>query len=385
MTPAIVVVAYNRAESLKRLLGSLKNAAYPVGVSVPLIISVDKGDNEDVIDAADGFEWEYGDKQVITHETNLGLKKHVLECGDKAVNYGSAIILEDDLMVSEGFYGYTLQALEFAKEHKSIGGVSLYNHLLNVHSRRPFCAVEDGYDNYYFQFASSWGQAYTGEMWSGFREWLLINDGRSIDGRDMPDNVSGWSDSSWLKYNIRYLIDKNMYFMYPRVSLTTNFMSEGTHSKSATTDLQVPMLYGRGKKYVFSGPEESKAVYDAFFENRCLAQTIAVREGVAAGECMVDLYGQKNYSGEKDIKRLVSSKALPYRVIKSYGISLRPLEANVMYEIPGDEFFLYDTAQKGEMPVKSSGERLLYDNRALKLKDMAGIIKHRIKNGGLRR
>ena len=100
---------------------------------------------------------------------------------------------------------------------------------------------------------------------------------------------------------------------------------------------------------------------------------------------MVDLYGQKNYSGEKDIKRLVSSKALPYRVIKSYGISLRPLEANVMYEIPGDEFFLYDTAQKGEMPVKSSGERLLYDNRALKLKDMAGIIKHRIKNGGMRR
>ena len=59
----IVVVAYNRMDSLKRILGSLLNAEYPAAAK--LIISIDRGDNADVLNFAEEFSWPFGEKQVI--------------------------------------------------------------------------------------------------------------------------------------------------------------------------------------------------------------------------------------------------------------------------------------------------------------------------------
>ncbi len=374
----IVVIAYNRADSLKRILSSIAGADYAGKKDIVLIISIDGGDNEDVVKSAGEFEWKYGEKVVKTHDENLGLKKHVLECGDLAYKYGSVLMLEDDLEVAPSFYSYSLQALEFASKIEKTGGISLYNHLLNVHVREPFYAIDDGYDNYYFQFASSWGQLYSKKMWDGFRKWLGENDGKVLSGMEMPANVSGWSENSWLKYNIRYLIEKDLYFLYPRVSLTTNHMETGTHSKEESYDLQVPMMYGREKKYNFSLPGESLAVYDAFFENERIRDIIADSEKVERSDCLIDLYGYRERDESGKIKRLLSSRSLPYRIIKSYGRVLRPIEANIISNTPGRDLFLYDLQSPGQAPKVDSRARYLYDHRALKFKEMAGIISSRV-------
>ncbi|MBR5377276.1 MAG: glycosyltransferase [Lachnospiraceae bacterium] len=373
----IVLIAYNRPDALKRLLGSVKGAYYGEEKDIVLIISVDGGGSEEVLQAAEGFEWEHGIKKVVRHEKNLGLKRHVLECGDYASEYGSVLMLEDDLTVSEGFYSYALKALQFASEKKGIGGISLYNHLLNVHAREPFYAIDDGYDNYYLQLASSWGQVYSKEMWEGFRKWLADNDGKDLASKDMPANVSSWSESSWLKYNIRYLIEKDLYFIYPRISLSTNFMEEGSHSKARTFDLQVPVLYGHKEDYVFSDIPVSLAVYDAFFENTRLKKAVAELTGSRAEDCIIDLYG---YRGGQDAKRyLLSSASLPYETVKSFARCVRPLDANVFMDIPGNELFLYDLQKPGKAPKTDEGLKYLYNNRAIKLKEMAGIVKHRLR------
>ena len=57
-------------------------------------------------------------------------------------------------------------AMEFSVNKKYIGGISLYNHELNVHTKENFKALDDGYDNWYFQFASSWGQAWSKANWT---------------------------------------------------------------------------------------------------------------------------------------------------------------------------------------------------------------------------
>lgn len=375
----IVLIAYNRPDALSRLLGSVAGAYYGDEKDIPLIISVDGGDNEEVLRIADGFEWKYGTKKVIRHEENLGLKRHVLECGDHALEYGSVMMLEDDLVVSEGFYGYALQALSFASGKEKTGGISLYNHLLNVHVREPFYAVDDGYDNYYMQFASSWGQVYSKEMWEGFRKWLAENDGKDLASADMPENVSSWSDRSWLKYNIRYLIEKDLYFLYPRISLTTNFMEEGAHSKSKTYDLQVPMLYAKKKDYVFSDVSGSGAVYDAFFENTGLKEVIGKLAGADADKCAVDLYGYRQMSGDGKTRYLLSSKSLSYERLSSFARSIRPIDANIIKELPGNELFLYDLQKPAAAPKTDPGLRYMYNNRAIKLKEMAGIVKHRMR------
>lgn len=382
---AIVVIAYNREKSLKRLLQSLEKASYQqsgengllIGSGIPLIISIDHSENNLVRIVADDFKWTHGEKRVIVHPENMGLKKHVLSCGDLVDQYDSIVMLEDDLYVSASFYGFAQKALESVWEEDRIAGVSLYTHLLNVHTREPFLALEDGYDNWFFQFASSWGQAFTKNQWNGFREWMKRNDGKELASKNMPVNVSEWSQKSWLKYFIAYMIETDRYFLYPRISQTTNFSEEGTHAKETVMDLQVP-LYNRQKRpYCFSKLSHSEAVYDAFFENVCLKKLIANQTGAKPGEIMIDLYGSRPFAGEQRI--LLSSIPMPCKIIRKYGCALRPIEANVIENIEGNDFFLYDTSQKGKEPKVSPVRKYLYHYRAFKTKYGLEILVYRIK------
>lgn len=365
--PAIVVIAYNRVEALKRLLKSVSKADYPEGISVPLIISIDKGENAGVIMTAEKFEWTHGEKTVIQRNENLGLKRHVIACGNLVNDFGSIIMLEDDLYVSPSFYSYASDALFFTEGEEKIAGVSLYDHRLNVHVREPFQAYNDGYDNYYFQFASSWGQAFDKAKWNGFTDWMSTNDGKDLKASNMPENVSSWSDKSWLKYFIKYMIETDKYFIYPNGSYTTNFADEGTNEKVAVNDFQVPMNTAKHRKYNFSTIAQSKAVYDAFFENNELKKMF--------DETEIDLYGYKPV-GRK--RYLLSTKSYPYKIIKSFARRLRPLEANVIDDLVGDEIFLYDTDTVGATPENKDAEKILYNYRALNAKKMMKVLSFRV-------
>jgi len=102
--PTIVVVAYNRPIALQRLLESLTAAVYPNAVN--LVVSVDYGGDSSVTEIAISFIWTYGNKRVILRDQNLGLHKHILACGQLSDEYGSIVLLEDDLYVSSAFYEY---------------------------------------------------------------------------------------------------------------------------------------------------------------------------------------------------------------------------------------------------------------------------------------
>ena len=376
------MIAYNRERALKRLLFSLAGADYPEGSDVTLIISIDKSDNEGVLETAREFDWEYGEKRIITHAERLGLKRHVLECGDHSEEYGSVILLEDDLFVAPDFYNYASAALDFTGADSRVGGVSLYNHLLNVHVREPFFAIEDGFDSYYMQLASSWGQAYTMEQWNGFAKWMENASEDSLTDMRIPENVRGWSESSWLKYNIAYLIERDMYFLYPRTSLTTNFMSEGEHSGGEDNDLQVPLGIFAKKEYRFGRPEGSSAIYDAFFENTCLKALIAERFSLPEQEICIDLYGCRSgqiSKGTQGISFLLSPEPLPFKVLASYGRRLRPIDANIIFAAEGRDFFLYDLREGSRAPGVDKGERYLYNYRALSFKKIRDILGYRLR------
>ena len=377
--PAIIVIAYNREASLKRLLTSLNNAIYESD-DITLIISIDKSDNEKVYKTANEFDWKHGIKKTILSDENLGLKKHVLKCGDYVYEYENIIVLEDDLYVSKKFYSYACQALEFSMNRTEISGVSLYNHELNVHVREPFKAIDDGYDNYYMQFAQSWGQAYSKKQWHEFKSWLDNNDSMDLCSENVPANVSSWSDKSWLKYFIKYVIDTDKYFIYPRVSHTTNFGDEGTHAKDSVSDLQVMLSFVNEKKYNFSSIDESGSVYDAFFENIKIKKAVSDKLkslGINTDyeEIGVDLYGYRESISRRFI---LSSKAMPYKVLYSYARKLRPIDANILLDCQGDELFLYDTLEKDYAPKTDDAKRTLYNYKALNIKKMLDVIRYRI-------
>ena len=364
----IIVIAYNRPKSLARLLDSLARARYP-STDIPLIISIDKGDNnQNILQIATEFNWLYGNKEVVYQKTNLGLRNHVLQCGNKSLEYGSAIILEDDLYVSPYFYYYTLQSLNFSLDKSYIGGVSLYNHQYNVHVGSNFQAVDDGYDNWYFQFASSWGQAYTDTQWSDFRAWYE-RQGVLKTNKSIPQNVINWSDKSWLKYNIAYLIEKDKYFLYPKISLTTNFSDKGTHANQDSTAYQVSLLRSaEDKKYRFSRLDESLAIYDAFFENIGIPSFL----GLERRDVCVDLYGYKPTNGENYI---LTSKILNYKIIKTFGRCLKPMDNNIFQEIEGADFFLYETAKEEQNEFsKNKLRKIIYDIKLISFNDSLILV-----------
>lgn len=377
ITPAIIAIAYNRPKALLRLLTSLNKAQYHEGISVPLIISIDKSSTDEVEKVANDFEWKHGEKIINARKENMGLKKHVLSCGDYTKIYGSIIVLEDDLYVAGDFYHYAIKALEFTQDDDRIAGVSLYNHLLNVHAREPFMAIDDGYDNWYFAFASSWGQAYTANQWQSFVNWYEINKEKKLQSCYVPENVSGWSDKSWLKFYIKYVIDTKKYFLYPRVSRTTNFSDVGEHAVKLDTDVQVPLYMGNNYIYRFSKLEESSSVYDAFFENEKLSKCLSM-----GADVIVDIYGLKDYEeiarDNSDSRYLLSQKALPYKIVDSFSRALRPIDANVIEKITGDDIFLYDLTKEDTPPKVCEADRYLYDYRAISAKRMMEILKYRV-------
>ncbi|MEM6893935.1 MAG: glycosyltransferase family A protein [Bacteroidota bacterium] len=335
--PAIVVVAYNRPKSLSRLLESIAKASYP-SHKINLIISIDFSENnQDVVRLAENFEWQHGKKKVLVQSVNLGLKKHILQCGDFTQTYGEIVILEDDLYVSPNFYDYTSQALRFSGDKDYVGGIALYNHKINVHTGEYFTALEDGFDNWYFQFACSWGQAWSANQWQGFKKWLT--DHPNLPKSDkIPKNVSNWSDKSWLKFYIAYLVDTNRYFLYPKVSLSTNFNDSGTHVSQDSTTYQVELFSAHEKEYKFSELKDSKARYDAFFESESVQESL----GYDMDTVEVDLYGYKPMNGKQ---LWLTSKQLNYKIVQRFTRSLKPIECNILANIPGNELFLYDIEQ----------------------------------------
>lgn len=366
VNPAIVVVAYNRERSLARLLESLAKAHYP-NSEIQLIISIDYSlSNHQILEMADEFIWSFGKKTVVYQDTNLGLRNHILKCGELSYKYGSIIILEDDLFVSPNFYNYSKSALEFCVSDKRIGGISLYNHQLNVHNKQNFSPLEDGFDNWYFQFASSWGQAWTSEQWQDFIKWYNFN--KNIDNDvNIPAYVRRWSEKSWLKYFIAYLVQNKMYFFYPRISLTTNYNDAGTHIGNDSTRFQVPILNNVKMDYTFSKIEESKSVYDSFYENILIPNII----GLDNENTTIDLFGTK----QGFERYLITTKILNFKIIKSFSKSLKPIEANVICSTSGNEIFLYDTNDVVKNNIKRNVFRdIIYNHKHISPKNAIWVI-----------
>lgn len=338
--PPIVVVAFNRPNSLQRVLGSLEKAYYPED-GVTLIISIDKAnDNQNVLEVAQQFQWKFGEKKVRYQSKNLGLRKHVMSCASYCNDYGTIILLEDDLFVSPGFYNYASQALKFSLDKNYIGGVSLYNHRFNINASANFSPIEDGYDNWYFQYASSWGQAWTKEQWKKFSDWYSKNTVLKQTSL-VPKNVTGWSDKSWLKYYIHYLVKTDKYFLYPKTSFSTNFSDAGTHMDQDSAKYQVPISYSNPKSYNFSEFGDSLSTYDVFYENNQLHRTLKLKKEMLC----IDLYGVKSIHNLKQ-RYLLSTKIYDFKILSTFGRKMKPIDANIIHAIDGTGIYLYDTSVK---------------------------------------
>ena len=338
--PAIVVSAFNRPKSLKRLLHSLCLGNYPNN-DIKLIISIDYEDSElnrTCCRIAKDFKWDFGSKEVIVYRENLGLKKHILSCGDLTRIYDTVIVLEDDLYVSPNFYTYSIEANDFYYNDKKVAGISLYCHKKNILNNFPFEPIDDNYDVYFLMLASSWGQLWNKIQWENFREWFDNN--KPIIFPDIfPQYIKKWPETSWLKHYTNYLVMHDKYFVYPKNSLTTNFSDAGTNNSLSNNDFQVPLNF-KFTNWKFVDYEKSINVYDTFFE--ILPEKLSkLNPELSSYNYEVDLNGLKPLSIVKS-NLILSSKGLKRgrTSIKSFGLNLKPSTLNIVLKNKGDFFKL---------------------------------------------
>ena len=358
MDIAIVAVGYNRKDSLRRLIVSINNAEY-YNDSVDLIISLDKSNIEsEMIDLANNIDWLHGNKIIRTFPERQGLKSHILQCGDLTEKYDAVIVLEDDLLVSVGFYTYVKQCLNYYKNDERIAGISLYSFQLVPGCLRSFIPDCSGYDVYLMSFAQSWGQCWTRDMWKNFKKWYLNQISPLKSGSVMPEYIANWDDKSWLKYYMKYTAECRKFFVYPYVSLTTNFTESGEHNSLANSHFQVPILQNP-IEYRFP-PIGKEVMYDSFME-RVFSEDFFAPD--FSGHVMIDLNGMKTSFENADY--LISTKNMPFNVVRELGLCLRPQEENIIKNIHGKGIFIYDLKSDCKKKRKFDSNIVLrYDIRA---------------------
>lgn len=341
MKIAICVIAYNRIDSIKRLLNSLSKAYYQEDVT--LIISIDKSNSDIVGKISNSFIWEFGDKRVIAHSSNLGLKKHILSIGNYFNEFDAIVVLEDDITVAPNFYNYTKQAVEKYTSDKSVAGIALYNYPQCIHKWLPFKPVHSDSDVYLMQVAVSWGQVWMKKQWEDFIQWYNNNEDDFSFQPHLPKTICSWGKQSWLKYHMKYCIEENKYFVFPYISLATNNSDQGIHNSHKLTIFQTELLFGEKLVYKFNPIVK----YDAFFENKQLATFFNISEK----DLCVDYYGYKqNLQGSR---YWLTRSLCNYRIVAQYSLEQKPYEYNIYNNIEGNDLFLYDTKIKERNPYKS--------------------------------
>ncbi len=349
---AIVAVAFNRVDSLSRLLKSLDLAYYEENVT--LIISVDKSNTDVVERFADNYEWKHGEKIVDKHEKNLGLRPHMMSLGKWFDIFDAIVVLEDDIVVSPNFYTYAKQTVEKYHVCPDIAGISLYGFSINYQIGLPFQPVKDEHDVYFMNCAMSWGEVWMRDSWKNFCEWYLSHQDFPMM-KHLPRSICLWNQKSWLKYHTRYCIEENKYFVHPYASLSTNFGDAGEHNDgTSNTIYQVPMQCG--KKTSFLLPDfDSKAVfYDGFFENIELYNLL----GYTPDELCIDLQGE--WHNRLNKRYWLTTEVEDYKIVRSFGLNYRPIDLNVLNNNEGNQIFLYDTTVAVKNPNKKNRKSFLY-------------------------
>lgn len=338
---AIVVVGYDRLNAIQRLLNNLRSCIYVE--EVPLIISIDCSNNTLLYEYVNSYHWTWGEKYVYIQKSKLGLKEHILRCGEFTNHFRGIILLEDDLYVSPFFFQYTKLALDFYERDVDIAGIALYKNEINGYAGFPAYYYNNGSDAFLFQEVCTWGQCWNKMMWDKFVDWYYKNLNFDFSSIDIPQEILNWKQA-WSKFYLAYMICTNRYFLYPQISLSTNCNDNGIHVDKKNNKYQVQFLCGE-KEYKFYNYERMTK-YDVFLSNLDLYAKLNLSEK----ELSIDFYGLKSKTFYR--KYLLTCKELNFKVVKSFDLSYRPIEQNILLDIEGYGIYLYDTSIERRFPKK---------------------------------
>ena len=313
-----------------RLMDSLQRASFN-DQKIDLIISADLPTPE-ITEYLSQLNWKHGEIKIKVRDPKLGLLNHMVTSVSEALSvYNSVIVLEDDVVVSNHFYHYAEKATEFYYDEPHVAGISLYSYYIAENSFNSFIPLNNSHDTFFMQVASSWGEIFTKSQWDSFSNWLE----QKPENVRLPGYVKQWSEHSWKKMFVEYLISQNLFVVYPYISLSSNFADKGENVPTSLDLYQTPLLVNK-KQYSFCDFTEKAIKYDAYFE--MLPSCFGFTNELIDKDFVVDLRGSKHLVDYKN-KYWLTTKPCK-NPVKTYGLNMIPKELNILFDIRGKEVSL---------------------------------------------
>jgi hypothetical protein len=258
---AIIVTAYKRKRCLQLLLQSIASLVRPnlSNLEIDLFFMIDHSEmQEEIAQICEGFNWSFGEKQVILATQRQGLKSNVLAAFDVGEGFDFFIVLEDDLFLSPYALQYAYDAYDRFSKSQGCIGASLYSYELDEISLERFVPFTSGLDVFTASAPCSWGCVY----WAKGLGTTLRTAQASLDEAVLPHNVRRWSPQSWKKLMYFHMIIADKFLIYPTLSLSTVTSSSGQH-QNAGNMFSVP-LASRAIKMPRDGAQ--LVHYDSYLE-----------------------------------------------------------------------------------------------------------------------
>eukprot|EP00924_Labyrinthula_sp_SR-Ha-C_P007157 snap_masked-scaffold_8-processed-gene-10.46-mRNA-1 protein AED:1.00 eAED:1.00 QI:0/-1/0/0/-1/1/1/0/609 len=206
----VIVLTYNRAESLNRLLNSLNNAIY-LNHKVDIDIFIDKPSdgkiNFDVVQTSEDFNWKHGKKAVHQREKNAGLRKQWIHTWNESIFLSSSgqeelrkdtkeicLILEDDLSVSPFFYIYFKTMHKKYYFQKNIAGITLQRGNLCANNCPELQGGPISSGSFRYNLVGSWGYSPFARHWINFIDFV-----NNFDEQKVSPVVLDLKPSQWYK------------------------------------------------------------------------------------------------------------------------------------------------------------------------------------------
>ena len=291
----IVAFAYNRADKIIGCLESLEKN--PEASESNLIIYSDgpksNASAQEVKETRAALH-EYEKRAVFKSITiieapgNKGLADSIIDGVTKTLKeYHRAIVVEDDLIVSNRFLEYMNGALDFYDGNKDIGAISAYTY--------PIKDL-DSYDKdiYIMHKGDCWGWATWEDRWNG-ASWADVDYDEYFADKPLRKRLenteNGWDllmtlqsrgkISSWAIRWVLYLLKNNLLTVYPSHSFVTNagFDGSGTHSNKSEDSHYFTALADYTGSITFENldPDQSKEKQAAAFPRKGLKAGIKYR------------------------------------------------------------------------------------------------------------
>ncbi|XP_053391812.1 uncharacterized protein LOC128554569 [Mercenaria mercenaria] len=243
----VIVIVYDRAHSLLRLLKSLNHAEYFSDL-IKVEVWIDRSEkgtiNETTLNTARNFLFKHGDYDVICHKYHVGIYGQWFTTWKPQLNSSEiAVILEDDLTVSKYFWKYLKLVHKKYDKHRDINGYSLQGITTTFDVKNPHILQRPTSEYVYlYPVVGAWGFSPNKSNWKLFIDWYMFGDAKSTVPY-VPGHLAtywfknhqrkGISNTMWEMWHIYYALKHNEYTLYcnypNHTGLTTNWREKGLH------------------------------------------------------------------------------------------------------------------------------------------------------------